>query len=93
MHNFFLEQLGEGGVLTLIGVLLWLALLIVRIRNSKLEPTLAWCIVGMILGVMIHGIFWGQFLNGLRILTLVYVCLWTALGTQRIDEAISPLET
>jgi len=93
MHNFFLEQLGEGGVLTLVGVILWLALPIVKIRTSRLEPLLAWCIAGMMLGLMVHGIFWGQFLNGLRILTLVYVCLWTALGTQRIeppDPAPSP---
>jgi hypothetical protein len=32
-------------------------------------------------GLMVHGIFWNQFLNGLRFLTLVYVCLWTALAT------------
>lgn len=93
MHNFFLEQMGEGGVLTLLGVILWLVLPIVRIRTSRLEPRLAWCIVGMMLGLMVHGIFWGQFLNGLRILTLVYVCLWTALGTQRRDDgAISPVD-
>lgn len=83
MHNFFLEQLGEGGVLTLLGVILWLALPIWKIRTSRLAPRLAWSIVGMMLGLMVHGIFWSQFLNGLRILTLVYVCLWTALGTQR----------
>ena len=93
MHNFFLEQLGEGGVLTLAGVLLWLILPVVRIRTSRLEPRLAWCIAGMMLGLMVHGIFWDQFLNGLRILTLVYVCLWTALGTQRREDgAISPVD-
>ena len=93
MHNFFLEQMGEGGVLTLTGVLLWLVLPILYIRKSGIESKLAWCITGMMLGLMVHGIFWGQFLNGLRILTLVYVCLWTALGTQHSDDgANSPVE-
>jgi hypothetical protein len=37
-------------------------------------------------GLMVHGVFWNQFLNGLRFLTLVYVCLWTALATLQLQH-------
>jgi O-antigen ligase len=80
-HNFLLEQYGEGGILTLAGVLAWLTLPVIHLSKSRLEPRLAWCIVAMMAGLMVHGIFWEQFLNGLRFLTLVYVALWVALGT------------
>jgi len=81
IHNFILEQYGEGGLLTTLGVLGWLVLPIVHLRRSRLSPALAWAIVAAMAGLMVHGIFWNQFLNGLRFLTLVYVCLWTALAT------------
>jgi O-antigen ligase len=81
IHNFILEQYGEGGILTTLGVLGWLVLPIVHLRRSRLSPALAWAIVAAMAGLMVHGIFWSQFLNGLRFLTLVYVCLWTALAT------------
>jgi len=81
IHNFILEQYGEGGILTTLGVLGWLVLPIVHLRRSRLNPALAWAIVAAMAGLMVHGIFWNQFLNGLRFLTLVYVCLWTALAT------------
>jgi O-antigen ligase len=89
IHNFILEQYGEGGILTTLGVLGWLVLPIVHLRRSRLSPALAWAIVSAMAGLMVHGIFWSQFLNGLRFLTLVYVCLWTALGTtgNRIHES------
>ena len=95
MHNFWLEQYGEGGVLTVIGVLAWLILPIIHIKRSRLDRNLAWCIVAMMAGLMVHGLFWGQFLNGLRFLTLVYVCLWTALGTLKhdADQELSPAVT
>jgi len=83
IHHFFLEQYGEGGVLTTLGVLGWLILPVVHLRRSRLEPTLAWSIVAAMAGLMVHGLFWSQFLNGLRFLTLVFVCLWAALGTAR----------
>lgn len=44
----------------------------------------------MMAGLMVHCLFWGQFLNGLRFLTLVYVCLWTALATLQIKPLSSP---
>jgi len=83
IHNFLLEQYGEGGVLTTLGVLGWLILPVVLLRRSRLELTLAWSIVAMMAGLMVHGLFWSQFLNGLRFLTLAFVCLWTALATQK----------
>jgi hypothetical protein len=83
IHNFILEQYGEGGILTTLGVLGWLVLPIVHLRRSRLNPALAWSIVAAMVGLMVHDIFWSQFLNGLRFLTLVYVCLWTALATTR----------
>ena len=81
IHNFILEQYGEGGILTTLGVLGWLVLPIVHLRRSRLNPALAWSLVAAMVGLMVHGIFWSQFLNGLRFLTLVFVCLWTALAT------------
>lgn len=86
VHNFWLEQYGEGGILTVLGALGWLILPIVHIKRFRLNRDLAWCIVAMMSGLMVHGIFWGQFLIGLRFLTLAYVCLWTALGTLRLDS-------
>lgn len=83
IHNFLLEQYGEGGVLTTLGVLGWLILPVVMLRRSRLEPLLAWSIVAMMAGLMVHGLFWSQLLNGLRFLTLAFVCLWTALATQK----------
>ena len=38
------------------------------------------------LGLMAHGILWSA-LNGLRYLTLVYVCLWAELAT--VGEAVA----
>jgi len=80
-HNFWIEQYMEGGVLTALGVLAWLILPLIFLRRSALEKGLAWSIAAAMLGLMVHGIFWSEFLNGLRFLTLVYVCLWAALAT------------
>lgn len=82
IHHFLLEQYGEGGVLTLLGVLGWLVLPIIHLRRSRLSAPLAWSVVAAMGGLMVHGLFWSQFLNGLRLLTLVFVCLWTALAAQ-----------
>jgi hypothetical protein len=84
MHNFWLEQYGEGGILTALGVVGWFIFPIIFIKRSRLNRQLAWCIVAMMIGVMVHGIFWGYFLNGLRFLTLIYACLWTALATVQL---------
>jgi hypothetical protein len=81
LHTFLLEQYGEGGVLTLMGVLGWLIMPILHIREARISSELGWGIVAMMAGLMVHGLFWSQFLNGLRFLTLVYVSLWTALST------------
>lgn len=85
-HNFWLQVYGEGGVLATIGIMGWLLIPVVRIRQSALPPNLAWVIVAAMVGLMVHGIFWTQVLNGLRFLTLVFVCLWTALATRRVPE-------
>lgn len=88
-HNLWLEQLGEGGILAITGTFGWLILPLLQIRKSLLSDGLSWAIVGMMGALMIHSLFWTQFLNGLRFLTLVYVCLWTALatqGAQRVDR-------
>lgn len=85
IHNFLLEQYGEGGVLALLGVLGWLALPVIQVRRARLSQPLAWSIVAAMAGLMVHGLFWSQFLNGLRFLTLVFVCLWTALATPLRD--------
>lgn len=81
IHNFLLEQYGEGGILTMAGVLGWLVLPVLHLRRSALPMSLARSTVAAMLGLMVHGLFWSQFLNGLRFLTLVFVCLWTALAT------------
>ncbi len=86
-HNVFLEQYGEGGILTLFGFLAWLALPILHVNRSRLPRDLAMSIIAMMVGLIIHGLFWTQFLDGLRFLTLVYVSLWTALATQRPEAA------
>ncbi len=83
IHNFLLEQYGEGGVLALLGVLGWLVLPIIHLRRSRLSAPLARSTVAAMAGLMVHGLFWSQFLNGLRFLTLVFVCLWTALAAQQ----------
>jgi hypothetical protein len=83
MHSFWLEQYGEGGVITTIGILGWFILPIMNIKRSRLNPKLIWSIVAMMAGLMVHGVFWGYFLNGLRLLSLIYICLWTALATVR----------
>ena len=82
-HNFWIEQYMEGGILTTLGALAWLILPIAFLRRSALERGLAWCVMAAMLGVMVHGIFWSEFLNGLRFLTLFYVCLWAALAAGR----------
>ena len=83
----YMEQYGEGGALGFIGFLGWILVPILTIKQSRLDRKLAWGIVAMMAGLLVHGLFWDQFLNGLRFLTLVYVCLWTALATRRVDEA------
>jgi O-antigen ligase len=83
-HNFWLQVYGEGGVLATLGILGWLVLPVVRIRQSSLPRNLAWAFVAAMAGLMVHGIFWTQVLNGLRFLTLVYVCLWAALATRQV---------
>lgn len=55
---------------------------ILTLKCSRLDRSLAWAVVAMMAGLLVHGIVWEQFLNGLRFLTLVYVCLWTALATR-----------
>jgi hypothetical protein len=89
-HNFWLEQYGEGGVLTILGVLGWLILPLLSIRQSALPRRLAWAIVAMMAAVLVHGLFWTQFLNGLRYLTLVMSSLWTALSTLKPRAPLPP---
>jgi O-antigen ligase len=82
-HNLWIEQYMEGGVLTTLGALAWLILPLVYLRRTALDKATAWAVVAAMLGLMVHGIFWSEFLNGLRFFTLVYVCLWAALATAR----------
>jgi hypothetical protein len=86
IHNFFLEQYGEGGIITLVGVLMWLVIPIITIRKSGLDRNIKVAILAVMVGIMVHGLFWSQFLNGLRILSLVGVMLWTALATVRVTD-------
>jgi len=82
-HNLFMEQYGEGGVLTLIGFLAWVILPVTRIRQSRLDRTLAWGITAMMAAELVHGLFWVEFMNGLRYQTLAYAFLWTAMAGSR----------
>jgi len=84
MHNLFMSQYGEGGVLTLTGFLLLVLLPLLRIRHSRLDFPLATAIAAMMAAELVHGIFWEEFMNGLRYQTLVYALLWTALAAQQI---------
>jgi hypothetical protein len=90
IHNFFLEQYGEGGFLTVAGVLLWLVIPLATWRESALDQKLKIAIIALMAGIMVHGIFWNQFLNGLRFLTLAGVLFWTALATRRTIVAEAP---
>jgi hypothetical protein len=91
IHNFFLEQYGEGGVITSIGVLLWLLIPIFTFRSSVLRKSLKFTIVAIMAGILVHGLFWNQFLNGLRYLTLMGVLLWTALATLKTNDTSSAI--
>jgi len=89
MHNMYMEQYGEGGLAGLLGFLGWLILPVLTLKKSRLDRNLAWGVVAMMAALLVHGIFWDQFLNGLRFLTLVYVCLWTALASRRVEQQVS----
>jgi hypothetical protein len=83
IHNFFLEQYGEGGLITVIGILLWLAIPLTTLKQSVLDKKFKVAILALMTGIMVHGLFWNQFLNGLRFLTFAGVLLWTALATTK----------
>ena len=40
-------------------------------------------------GLIVPAIFWSQFLNRLRFLTLVYVCLWTAFAASQAPDPVA----
>lgn len=84
-HNFFIEVLGEGGIISLLGTLAWLIIPILELNRSRLPNRLAWSIVTIMAANLIHLIFHSGFLNGLRFQTLILVCLWTALSTQKLS--------
>lgn len=89
IHNFFLEQYGEGGIITSIGVFLWLVVPLITYKRSVLNKNLKIAILATMAGVLVHGLFWNQFLNGLRFFTLVGVLLWTGFATTRPPDAES----
>lgn len=92
IHNFMLEQYGEGGILTVLGVLGWLVIPLTTLKRSLLSTPLKTTIIAVMAGIMVHGLFWNQFLNGVRFLSLIGVLLWTALATTKEVDRTSGLE-
>ncbi|MBN1264378.1 MAG: hypothetical protein JXA25_02715 [Anaerolineales bacterium] len=82
-HNIFMEQYGEGGILTLFGFLAWVLLPILHMNHSRLDRPLACAVIMMMVAELAHGLFWTEFMNGLRYQTLVYAFLWAALAAPK----------
>jgi hypothetical protein len=62
------------------GILLWLVIPLTILKQSVLKEKTRVAILALMAGIMVHGLFWNQFLNGLRFLTFAGVLLWTALA-------------